>query len=164
MTSADNNMTGAPRWSVEDKQRIRDFWNNGETASQIAARIGNGTTRSAILGVLHRMGAKTGKRMPITVTKDQSLSGQGKSRGISAGILRRTEIRLDSPDFNSASPMLKGSAWQPLPGSSPVPLMDHNGCKWIVGPDNLWCNEPKQGGSSWCPAHHARAFQKRVTA
>lgn len=181
MTSADNNPTGMPRWTPERKAVVKRMWENGATASQIAAELRDGATRSAILGLVKRMKLKAHgimngldgvqyhypkvkrtRSMPISVTKDKSQSGHSKANAIGGGILRRTEIRMDTPQFNSASPALKGMAWDHLPGAHPVPLLHHTECKWI-GLDGLWCNEPKQAGSSWCPAHHARAFQKLVT-
>ena len=58
-----------------------------------------------------------------------------------------------------------GNAWEPLPGSKPVPLMERTGCAWSVsdGSTHLFCNEPTADGP-YCPTHKRRAYSQREKA
>jgi len=42
-------------WTSERVETLRQLWGQGQTASQIAARLG-GTTRNAVIGKAHRLG------------------------------------------------------------------------------------------------------------
>lgn len=51
---------------------------------------------------------------------------------------------------------LRARAWQPLPGTTPVPLADRTGCAWPTdSPDGrtLFCNAPLHDKHSWCERH-----------
>lgn len=55
-----------------------------------------------------------------------------------------------------------GSAWDPLPGSTPVSFADNTGCKWPCGPSPfLFCNEPRAGQAPYCE-HHATISKSRI--
>lgn len=43
-------------WTDERVERLRKLWAEGNSASQIAAELGNGITRNAVVGKVHRLG------------------------------------------------------------------------------------------------------------
>ncbi len=43
-------------WTEERIELLRQLWNEGLSASQIAAELGGGVTRNAVLGKAHRLG------------------------------------------------------------------------------------------------------------
>jgi GcrA cell cycle regulator len=43
-------------WTDDRVEQLKRMWSEGLTASQIAARIGNGVTRNAVIGKVHRLG------------------------------------------------------------------------------------------------------------
>lgn len=62
---------------------------------------------------------------------------------------------LIPPGAETLTPVL-ASAWDPLPGSSPVPLEHRAGCSWPLGESPFtFCNLPVQEGKSWCEHHYA---------
>ena len=42
-------------WTDDRVEQLKRMWSEGLTASQIAARIGNGVTRNAVIGKVHRL-------------------------------------------------------------------------------------------------------------
>jgi len=63
-----------------------------------------------------------------------------------------TFVPLAAPEPEAFTP--KPGAWDALPGSTPVGLMQRTGCAWVIGERPfLFCNEPLDGHDHWCPAH-----------
>ena len=74
-------------WTSERVEVLRQLWGQGQTASQIAARLG-GTTRNAVIGKAHRMGLSVKQikppvevepepPMPVVVAPVAPTSGRG---------------------------------------------------------------------------------------
>ena len=43
-------------WTDERVELLRKLWNEGLSASQVAAELGTGVTRNAVIGKIHRLG------------------------------------------------------------------------------------------------------------
>ena len=43
-------------WTPEKTEQLKKLWNEGHTASQIAAMLGDGISRNAVIGKSHRLG------------------------------------------------------------------------------------------------------------
>jgi len=43
-------------WSDERVELLRKLWSDGLSASQVAAELGPGITRNAVIGKIHRLG------------------------------------------------------------------------------------------------------------
>jgi hypothetical protein len=58
--------------------------------------------------------------------------------------------------------MPKANAWEPLPGTVPVALvdLDRGMCKWPVseGRPFLFCGCKADEGSTYCPSHYRRSL------
>lgn len=77
-------------WTDERKQRALTFWNEGFSASQIAADLG-GVTRNAVIGVLNRMGAP--KRQPTKPAAAGTKRLRRSKRSADANQRRIQELR-----------------------------------------------------------------------
>lgn len=60
------------------------------------------------------------------------------------------------------SRFLKGDAWAPLPGTTPVPLDQRTGCHWPLGDRHpfAFCNDPISTGV-YCAAHNTMSRSQR---
>src|SRR3712207_3063070 len=67
-------------WTDERVERLKKLWQEGLSASQIAAELG-GVTRNAVIGKVHRLGL-SGRGQPTTSIKRQ--------RRVSGPAVRRT--------------------------------------------------------------------------
>lgn len=131
-----------------------------------------GTTRNAIAGVVE------GARQMGTPIINTRLPNNRKPRGATApkrkarpkaakvtrhaGLTRYVPLGPPPPQRPpEPSPEALAAAWEPLPGSSPVPLERlQGGCRWPCGDSPfLFCNETVRQGSPYCGGHHALAYR-----
>ena len=63
-------------WTPERENKLKDLWNKGHTASQIANLLGE-TTRNAVIGKAHRLNlqarAASKKNTVVTKAKDENV-------------------------------------------------------------------------------------------
>ena len=83
-------------WTDERIEQLKQHWMEGKSASQIASLLGNGLTRNAVIGKVHRLG----------------LAGRAKSPGSG---------QLASPPFGAAAG--RASRRRAAPGAGCAP--DH---------------------------------------
>jgi hypothetical protein len=133
-------------WSNKREARLRVLWDRGLTGGQIAAAMG--TSRAAILGKVRRM--KLSSRVP---KKTRGWSQAAKDRNMRSRIIRK--VFGEQPQIPKAAKPINASAWDALPGSTPVPLAELTGCKWPIGQEApyLFCGEAHAPGRSYCPQH-----------
>jgi len=161
-------------WTDERVERLKDLWNKGLSASQIAAELGD-VTRNAVIGKAHRLG----------------LSGRAKPNqggGHRGGRRSRAEAPGTRPDpvviRGGAAPALKfalDEAPEPMRRDLPEPvalkivkpegelaevtLLDLNEkmCKWPIGDpgdeDFHFCGHPSEPGQPYCTKHAKMAYQ-----
>ncbi len=170
-----NPMTEAGAWTDERVELLKKLWNDGLSASQIAAELGN-VTRNAVIGKVHRLG----------------LSGRAKSPGSAAPRPRKPAARPPSHPAghqNGGAGLTRGNtALAPqfahqieaeaqverepapsedvvVPFSERVTIMDLREymCRWPMGdptsPEFRFCGGRSATGLPYC-AYHARiAYQ-----
>jgi len=68
-------------WTDERVELLKQLWLDGKSASQISAALGNGLTRNAVIGKVHRLG----------------LAGRPKSSSSVSGAVRAPRVRSASP-------------------------------------------------------------------
>lgn len=150
-------------WTEALVDALRTRWAGGDSASQIAAFLGQPFTRSSVLGKAHRLNlpgrvpsvvlarlqAKQRRRKsPVTVPK----AGRMKAwiKGTAPPEYRFKDVPLPPPTG------LKGKHWDALPGTSPVALVDlvHGMCKWPIGLDRPYrfCGADS-GDEVYCKTH-----------
>src|SRR5450631_1617832 len=54
-------------WTDEIVEQLKQHWIDGKSASQIAGLLGNGVTRNAVIGKVHRLGLAGRAKSPSTV-------------------------------------------------------------------------------------------------
>jgi len=50
-------------WTVEREKKLKELWEKGHTASQIAEILGGNTTRNAVIGVLRPLSLRGASRL-----------------------------------------------------------------------------------------------------
>jgi GcrA cell cycle regulator len=160
-------------WTDEIVEQLKQHWIDGKSASQIAGLLGNGVTRNAVIGKVHRLG----------------LAGRAKAPSTTASRPRRMASpppahRVAGPRLTSAPPrMMRGAtalaiAPQALaelereeefesvvvPMSLRVTIIDlkESMCRWPLGdPANSefrYCGSPTASGP-YCAYHGGLAYQ-----
>jgi len=140
-------------WTEEREQKLRELWEKGHTASQIAEMLGGGTTRNAVIGKAHRL--KLAARVPSKQSKNPKkqvvTSSLNKQESYISRKSRFKSLLLDK-NFEAENP-------KKLEG-----LGDKN-CRWPIGhPDKedfYFCGRNPVEGFSYCKLHVLYAFQPK---
>jgi GcrA cell cycle regulator len=159
-------------WTDEIVEQLKQHWIDGKSASQIASLLGNGVTRNAVIGKVHRLG----------------LAGRAKTPSTAASRPRRMAApppaqRVAGPRMSHAPRMTRGAtalAYAPqtltelesqeefesvvVPMSLRVTIIDlkESMCRWPLGdPANSefrYCGSPTASGP-YCAYHGGLAYQ-----
>lgn len=127
--------------------RARLLWDEGLVVREIAAAIGCGCTKDAIVGCAHRKNwpprpspIRRGGEVPVAVPR--------------------------VPDKPHRKGGRKRKACRPIPTPpkpvvvAPVPTMQFGGCQWTdsLGRPWVFCGAPVVRGGAWCEEHRARVY------
>jgi GcrA cell cycle regulator len=155
-------------WTEERIERLKELWGEGLSASQIAAELGEGVSRNAVLGKAHRLGL-----------------AQGEARVASSPRSRKPTRQPDLPPTEEASaqndavpaPMmparppaaqaaeLPGREELVVPRSEGVTIMELREamCRWPLGdpttPEFRYCGARAAEGLPYCAHHTQIAYQ-----
>lgn len=147
-------------WTDERVVQLRSLWADGLSCSQIAAAMGEGLTRNAVIGKIHRLGmgekahplrkarAPKPRREPVFISREEKARRQA-IRGVAR------LIGWDIPTFEP----------QPPAESLHVSLLDlgPNSCRYPEGDGPfLFCGQPRMLGSSYCEHCHKVTHQSPV--
>ena len=131
-------------WNEERATTLRELWDEGLSASQIAVELAHGCTRNMVIGKSHRLQlpARTEPR-PRRPRKIVVMS-----------VKKKTPIPPPQPIVEA-----------PLPVSNELGValldLDSHHCRYIIGASEgknglaRYCGQQKVWGSSYC-AHHTR--------
>lgn len=153
-------------WTDERVELLRARWLEGKSATEIAAELGAGITRNAVIGKKDRLALKR----PETQQTQTRRYFKGKPKRPRALVMEEHRQR---------STLIRK---QDLPPPPPKPFkdivdtrpdrvvalvdMDRHDCRWPFGDprqsDFGFCGAPTREGSSYCPVHHRRAYLPRV--
>lgn len=156
-------------WTPERKEQALAMWREGMSASQIAQTIG-GVSRSAVIGVIHRMGAvgravlSKPARPARKAARPRSLPAAPKP----ALTVKANKQVFEAPEARPPRALTGDEAFcTPLPGSAPRPFWDRKleECRWPIGTgtDLRCCCEPATR-DGYCEPHAQRAFNPKPKA
>lgn len=129
-------------WTDERVEKLRELWDKGLSASQIAKELAEGVTRNAVIGKAHRMGLAS---RPSPVKADPAKRA--------ATTAKKKVAAKKEPAKVSA------------PATGKVTILDltESMCKWPIGhPGEAnfhFCGKPSQPTFPYCAAHCIEAYQ-----
>lgn len=131
---------------------------DGLTYSQIARKIG--VSRVAIAGAARRNGLVS----PYSPGNDGKNGHRKLKTSAPRSIIAPIQPVAPPGSFVDLTP-IKAGAWDPLPDTTPKPLVDlgNNDCKWPIGTDSphSFCGQPAAPDKVYCAAHAAIAYRPR---
>ncbi len=177
-------------WTDERVERLKKLWMDGLSASQIANELGEGVTRNAVIGKVHRLKLSARAKpqnstprprvanRPSAPRRASSGGGSlGGSSGSSGGAMRRRVM--------TSAPTLGATALKPsedmeieielpsaqvqelfIPESERLDLLSlsENTCKWPIGdpmsPDFYFCGRHSEESRPYCEFHSRRAYHQ----
>lgn len=147
-------------WSNADISRVKAMWRKGATAAEIAAALGNGLTRGAVLGKVHRLGLKRADEAPAKPRAASAASARKPAANASA--------RKPAANRKAQAPLRAPAKLKPAPrkaepeGPMPIWALGQCQCRWPIGnlldPPGLFCAAATADGSSWCPVHEQMVY------
>jgi GcrA cell cycle regulator len=158
-------MDAATGWTDDRVELLTKLWGEGLSASQIAAALGGGVTRNAVIGKVHRLGlsgrAKSGSATPARVAKPRPQTAPGPIPDALAIAAREGAplSRLPSP------PEPRSTDEVEIPVSQRVSILElrDSMCRWPIGdpskPDFAFCGGRAVAGLPYCGHHCSVAYQ-----
>lgn len=154
-------------WTDERVELLRKLWNEGLSASQVAAEIGPGITRNAVIGKIHRLGLAQRAKAPVAA----------RPRAVIKPPRQQASVRDPSPNVvgnvalafaprASALPDPRPKEDVVIPMSARVTLMElrETMCRWPLGDPTTsefrFCGAKSPGGANpYCGYHAQIAYQ-----
>ncbi len=139
-------------WSEEREAKLRELWEKGHTASQIAEILG-GITRNAVIGKAHRLklAGRASSKKPDKEKKQQASNQNKQQEGYVSRKSRFKSLLLDK-NFEPENP-------------KKLEELDDKNCRWPIGhPDEesfYFCGRNPIEGFSYCKLHVLYAFQPK---
>lgn len=177
-------------WTEERVELLKKLWLEGLSASQIAGVLGEGVTRNAVIGKVHRL-KLSGRAKPATsaprvrsaprpaarrvsspasTSRSSGLGTVMKTRntmssGGGAAIQGATALKMD-PEFAVEMEMAPQVQELYIPVEQRLTLLQlsEHTCKWPIGdpltPDFYFCGQHSDEGKPYCDFHSRRAYHQ----
>ena len=164
-------MESAGGWTEERVELLKKLWLEGLSASQIAGVLGEGVTRNAVIGKVHRL-KLTGRAKPASSAPRARATPRPSTgvRRISSGATRPSSGIASMMKSRNASPAPMHGAPQVqelyIPEDQRLNLLQLNEhtCKWPIGdpltPDFYFCGQHSEEGKPYCDFHSRRAYHQ----
>ncbi|MBL0848823.1 MAG: hypothetical protein EU981_01795 [Candidatus Liberibacter ctenarytainae] len=167
-------------WTDERIDKLKKFWSEGLSASQIAVQLG-GVTRNAVIGKVHRLFLAS--RTKIDESRHSTIDKKNPTIGESPSKIRRStpvacvsnSVATDRVVSSGADSKRKSKFTEKEDGSSPgvvlpisrclrlMELTEHT-CKWPLGDpfgkDFAFCGGDVHNDSPYCDYHKRLAYQR----
>jgi GcrA cell cycle regulator len=162
----------AMSWTDERVEQLRQHWLEGKSASQIAALLGHGLTRNAVIGKVHRLGLGGRAKSPSSgASRLRPASSQPgahrlaphRTASVAPRVVRgATALAIAPLTQAEAEPEAYESVVLPMSLRVTIVELKEAMCRWPLGdptsPDFRYCGSPVAHGP-YC-AHHGRlAYQ-----
>ena len=168
-------------WTEERVELLKKLWMEGLSASQIAASLGEGVTRNAVIGKVHRL-KLSGRAKPASSTP-RVRNNPRPARRVSSSS-GRSSFSSSRPRSINAAPMLGATALKvseeyeaeayqatqveelEIPVEQRLSLLQLNEhtCKWPIGdplsPDFYFCGQSSNEAQPYCEFHSRRAYHQ----
>ena len=137
-------------WTPERERKLKELWEKGHTASQIAALLGD-TTRNAVIGKAHRLNlqARITSKKSKTKTKPENIIPEKEQK-----LSRKAKFRSLLLDKN----------FEPENPKTLEELTDET-CRWPIGHPHeekfYFCGRKPMDKFPYCKLHVLYAFQPK---
>jgi GcrA cell cycle regulator len=153
-------------WTEERVELLRKLWSEGLSASQVAAELGPGITRNAVIGKIHRLGLAERAKTAAAPRPRAPRAPRAPSQPRANGHVVHGNVALAFAPHTQPIARVQPEEEVVIPMSERVTLMElrESMCRWPMGdpttPEFRFCGGKSPiGGGPYC-AYHARiAYQ-----
>ena len=141
-------------WDENKVKLLKECWQKGLTASQIATKIGEGITRNAVIGKAHRLKleARTVSKRSSTTTSDVKLENNVEIKQEKLSRKARFKSLLLDKNFEPENPIK-------------LTELTDDTCRWPIGhpyeKDFYFCGRKPLEKFPYCNLHVLYAFQPK---
>ncbi|WP_196504020.1 GcrA family cell cycle regulator [Aestuariivirga litoralis] len=170
-------------WTDDRVAQLKTLWAEGKSCSEIAGILGQGLTRNAVIGKVHRLNLQDRAVHPPHSVRPAgeasrpkksatpiSLGGPGLSspkkpdRAVPAGSFRAARPRMAKPPIPALAPVshfseLFADGFEGQRGRVAISDPKNHHCRFPIDmPERpvMYCGLQKDDGSSYCAAHRRR--------
>ena len=150
-------------WTDERVELLKKLWQDGLSASQIAAELG-GVTRNAVIGKVHRLGL-SGRGQPTTSIKRQRRAQAPAPRPRTRQTVTIGNLALQTNIEALAEPDVqpRRNVVVPIAKRLTIEMLTERTCKWPIGDpgnhDFHFCGNDSLDGVPYCEYHAGVAYQ-----
>jgi GcrA cell cycle regulator len=162
-------------WTDERIAKLKQGWEGGMTATQIAEMLGEGVTRNAVIGKAHRLGLES-RPSPVKAAAEDAAPRPTPAppppkvaAEPAAPPQPRAEMPAPAPQPAPQPAVAKPAAKPAKTGKQArTTLLDLSDkvCKWPIGhpgePDFHFCGKAVQPGFPYCGEHCLVAYQAQM--
>lgn len=161
-------------WTVQRVETLKQRWNDGAPASEIAAELGD-ITRNAVIGKAHRLGlagrcgSASGARIAATVGERRPVERQSGVNRSRIKSLRGQERQEQADERRAQFSAVEIVELPPEQSATAVRFMDleSHHCRYPLGdPRNFdamrFCGAQASPDRPYCPHHCVLAYQPRA--
>ena len=157
-------------WTDERIEQLKHHWIEGKSASQIAGLLGNGVSRNAVIGKVHRLGlagrAKSpglASSRPRTSTPAAHRAAAPRMATVQPRITRgATALAIAPESLTDAEPEAFESVVVPMSLRVTIVELKEAMCRWPLGDpatsEFRYCGSPAASGP-YCGYHGSLAYQ-----
>jgi len=150
-------------WTDERVEILKKLWQDGLSASQIAAELG-GVTRNAVIGKVHRLGL-SGRGQPTTTIKRQRRAAPAAVRPRPRAPVTIGNLALQDDLELLAEQALRPhrSVVVPIAKRLTIEMLTERTCKWPIGDPGEdgfhFCGNDSLETGPYCEYHSGVAYQ-----
>ncbi len=147
-------------WTDERVELLKKLWQDGLSASQIAAELG-GVTRNAVIGKVHRLGL-SGRGQPTSSIKRQRRTHSTGVRRVRQ-MITVGNLALKSDQLPEADMRPRRNVVVPIAKRLSIFALTEKTCKWPIGDpgheDFHFCGHDSLENLPYCEYHAGVAYQ-----
>jgi GcrA cell cycle regulator len=173
-------------WTEERVELLKKLWLEGLSASQIAGILGDGVTRNAVIGKVHRLklsgrakpassaprartpGRSSAPRRPTSgsATRSTGIGSMMKSRSMGSAPMHGATALKISEDLETEVYTAPAAQELFIPEDQRLTLLQLSEvtCKWPIGdpltPEFYFCGNHSEEGKPYCEFHSRRAYHQ----
>ena len=170
-------------WTDERVELLKKLWMEGLSASQIAAELGEGVTRNAVIGKVHRLKLSARTKPTNTAPRARPAARTTAPRRVSspapsAGISAKPRVSMARPQVMGATALAAAPEMEAelyvapaaaelfIPEDKRLNLLQLNEhtCKWPIGDplskDFYFCGQHSLDTGPYCDFHSRRAYHQ----
>lgn len=163
-------------WTEERVDLLKKLWMEGLSASQIAAELGEGVTRNAVIGKVHRLKLSgrakpaTSSARPRNVNRAPRRSGgssggnTGAKRRLVTNVVGATALKPTEVEEHETLPNQQAELFIPPEERIGLLSLTEKTCKWPIGdplmPEFHFCGRDSEETGPYCEFHSKRAYHQ----